>query len=111
MAYPVKPFSLCLVHLHLSPPISNAFHESTGKKPGLFGQFNNCQANKFQEANGRYHLSSSFALRGQAGSMKRPKASFQFFDTNRERITHVNVRHPAAKIQSRAKVRLRSSHD
>jgi len=43
--------------------------------------------------------------------MKRPKASFQFFDTNRERITHVNVRHPAAKIQSRAKSRLRSSHD
>lgn len=43
--------------------------------------------------------------------MKRPKASFQLFDANRQRSTYVNVRHPVANEQTEASVGLRSSHD
>lgn len=43
--------------------------------------------------------------------MKRPKASFQLFDANRQRISQVNVHHPAAKVQAKVKLRLRISRN
>ena len=50
MTYPVNPFGFYLVDLHLSPPLSDARRDQAGQDPGLFGQFNDCQANQFQEA-------------------------------------------------------------
>lgn len=56
MAYPVDPFGLRLLHLRLPPPISDARRDHAGKRPGLFGQFNDCQANQFQKAKGRHRF-------------------------------------------------------
>jgi len=110
MAYPVNPFGLRPIHLHISPPISDARRSQAGERPGLFGQFNDCQANQFQEMKGRHHFIFFVCLKRGAGAMKRPKASFQLFDANRQRISYVNVRHSIGKEQTVASVGLRSSH-
>ena len=48
VAYPVEPFCFKFVQNDLSPSVLAGIRERLGKRPGLFDQVDDCQANELQ---------------------------------------------------------------
>jgi len=56
VADPVKSFGFKFVQHGLAPPLLDSIRDRSGKEPGLFGQFDDGQANEFQYVHGRKQL-------------------------------------------------------
>jgi len=48
MTEPVQPFSLDLVYIRHAPLLSKVGGNARGKRPNLFGKFDNCLANDLE---------------------------------------------------------------
>lgn len=53
VADPVEPFGFKFVPNHLLPSLPDGIRDSLGKRPGLFGQVDDGQANEFQRMHKR----------------------------------------------------------